>query len=264
MVQVFQSSPGTQAGCYQWPESSRVEQRRFNPHPAHRPGATYRQDTAPETLPGFNPHPAHRPGATGFSWMDGSLFGSFNPHPAHRPGATHNRKCEQRGYVVSILTRHTGRVLPEPKRALFRASAVSILTRHTGRVLLLTGLSRIHSTQVSILTRHTGRVLPITAVEGITLTTFQSSPGTQAGCYPGVFSNIQYPCSFNPHPAHRPGATGFAYPSNNGFFVSILTRHTGRVLRWDVGNTAMDAVFQSSPGTQAGCYVTFKEAESDE
>jgi hypothetical protein len=85
----FQSSPGTQAGCYNANVSFLQNRESFNPHPAHRPGATVLESAVPfNTLNSFNPHPAHRPGATGFLAYS----------------------CWQKW--VSILTRHTGRVLP--------------------------------------------------------------------------------------------------------------------------------------------------------
>ena len=108
----FQSSPGTQAGCYGVADSLPSRARCFNPHPAHRPGATGKTISIVEYLNRFNPHPAHRPGATlcrphflmsisEFQSSPGTQAGcyphlsnlllpvlSFNPHPAHRPGAT--------------------------------------------------------------------------------------------------------------------------------------------------------------------------------
>ena len=133
----FQSSPGQPTGCDRphgvvlGPHQSvsiltrptdRVRRvraqlhhariRRFNPHPANRPGATSEDGrvarrsgvsilTRPtdrvrrrrpfRDLPvkaGFNPHPANRPGATSMCPEDAGRLRSFNPHPANRPGAT--------------------------------------------------------------------------------------------------------------------------------------------------------------------------------
>ena len=41
-----------------------ARRRRFNPHPARRPGATSSRGVIPRGRRGFNPHPARRPGAT--------------------------------------------------------------------------------------------------------------------------------------------------------------------------------------------------------
>ena len=79
--------------------------RRFNPHPARRPGATRLLRGRPCGHPRFNPHPARRPGATDYPI-------------AIRP----------QGGRVSILTRPEGRVLRAGKskypsgRAAFQSS----------------------------------------------------------------------------------------------------------------------------------------------
>ena|GEM_PF-1767866 len=86
---LFQSSPGMEAGCNTVSaicmkvssqvsiltrHGSRVQRmstplrqgrtRRFNPHPAWKPGATWRDCRKPADRRCFNPHPAWKPGAT--------------------------------------------------------------------------------------------------------------------------------------------------------------------------------------------------------
>jgi hypothetical protein len=237
---MFQSSPGTQAGCYPLPTWQTYRALRFNPHPAHRPGATelfrYLDETdgvsiltrhTGRVLRAFTPsHIFHLP--------------CFNPHPAHRPGAT----------------------------------------------------------------------ISLSVDNGANW--FQSSPGTQAGCYTQDIEDMPELASFNPHPAHRPGATwnwresgpiAVEFQSSPGTqagcycflrdfgclvrevsiltrhtgrvlqfvrclhefldVVSILTRHTGRVLHFTLKKKEAISVFQSSPGTQAGCYKTAYRTGAD-
>ena len=135
---VFQSSPGPKAGCYAAISGGRVvyglvsiltrpegrvlptaaggvasTARRFNPHPARRPGATELCPPIANYRRRFNPHPARRPGATPAAVVAQLAGRSFNPHPARRPGATPSTASRTASLPpVSILTRPEGRVLP--------------------------------------------------------------------------------------------------------------------------------------------------------
>ena len=62
-------------------------------------------------------------------------------------------------------------------------------------------------------------------------------------------------CGFNPHPAHRLGATIVPKEFLIIFKVSILTQLTGWVLRDRQNGSALIGEFQSSPSSQAGCYA---------
>ena len=71
---------------------------------------------------------------------------------------------------------------------------------------------------------------------------FQSSPGPKAGCYACANQDTRTSqCSFNPHPARRPGATCHHRGTCNWLNVSILTRPEGRVLRGIPFTTMEDA-----------------------
>ena len=96
-----------------------------------------------------------------FAWGDGL---GFNPHPAHRLGATFAVCGCGKLMPVSILTQLTGWVL--------RGSVMSDLPRN-----------------VSILTQLTGWVLRRSRITRACMYyQFQSSPSSQAGCYPaGAF-----------------------------------------------------------------------------
>ena len=208
--QRFQSSPGPKAGCYARWSSASSSSSSFNPHPARRPGATFRKRTCwslnfPfQSSPGpkagcyccssliscsppsgFNPHPARRPGATGRWGRRARRRPCFNPHPARRPGATIAQvRRGQAAPPVSILTRPEGRVL-RPLPGLGRGEARRF-NPHPARRPGATWVEAQPgvSYQVSILTRPEGRVL---------------RAGT-ARYRHGI-------ARFNPHPARRPGAT---------------------------------------------------------
>ena len=178
---------------------------------------------------GFNPHPAHRPGATRTGLRGAQGYFSFNPHPAHRPGATFN------GYPllllcgVSILTRHTGRVLR------YSPLRVPWLTRFNPHPAHRPGATRVHRVPIASVTcfnPHPAHRPGATLIYAVyrSRDRFQSSPGTQAGCYWDICNSISEVESFNPHPAHRPGATFRVCIVVFIVKVSILTRHTGRVL----------------------------------
>ena len=155
---------------------------------------------------------------------------SFNPHPAHRLGATLKFTKLTINPNVSILTQLTGWVLLSRASAWVQAEEVSILTQLTGWVLpeRLKGSPRCR--RVSILTQLTGWVLPdLTAISRY-LDGFQSSPSSQAGCYGAVRECGANAVSFNPHPAHRLGATGVPIIVYRCLKVSILTQLTGWVL----------------------------------
>ena len=109
----------------------------------------------------FNPHPARKPGATPGGPLRLRRADCFNPHPARKPGATGCLRCGPSDRAVSILTRPESRVLqpdaetvhvplklfqssPGPKAGCYGPDAhgtrhtpcVSILTRPESRVLL--------------------------------------------------------------------------------------------------------------------------------
>ena len=108
---------------------------------------------------------------------------------------------------------------------------VSILTRHAGRVRHEDMMDPVLAKLVSILTRHAGRVRRCTNTAAVRpAISFQSSPGTLAGC------------------DRLPQLSSYLH-----FRVSILTRHAGRVRHARGTPTAPPTLFQSSPGTLAGC-----------
>ena len=183
----FQSSPGQKAGCNPAGLALTTLAKRFNPHPARRPDATWsRQAPTGQGSACFNPHPARRPDATIIATAAGFAAGNvsiltrpegrmqqagpapwvfrartcFNPHPARRPDATPNP------YLIRTSTK------------------VSILTRPEGRMQHAILDYRISPPHVSILTRPEGRM---------------QLPAPQSRGHPGH--------SFNPHPARRPDAT---------------------------------------------------------
>jgi hypothetical protein len=131
---------------------------------------------------------------------------------------------------------------------------VSILTRHTGRVLRAPSSQNHAKSRVSILTRHTGRVLRCTLDDTTCPSEFQSSPGTQAGCYTSnrLFCVCTPVSILTRHTGRVLLRVSLANRPRSR--VSILTRHTGRVLHYDWALYAAYQEFQSSPGTQAGCY----------
>ena len=130
----------------------------------------------------------------------------FNPHPAHRPGATGRYRYR---WLSEWFQSSPGT----------QAGCYGTLKEYKAWIFY-----------VSILTRHTGRVLRWTKEKMCRTVRFQSSPGTQAGCYYICAMMIHSFRGFNPHPAHRPGATENRQPGEQTGAVSILTRHTGRVL----------------------------------
>ena len=154
---------------------------------------------------------------------------------------------------------------------------VSILTQHSGWVLRLGGaVSSLHL-DVSILTQHSGWVLLGTLAVGVLADLFQSSPSTAAGCCLWPHHRSGPHPTFNPHPAQRLGAAEVGVPSQCLNHVSILTQHSGWVLRLlhpaaaqrmgfnphpaqRLGAAsgadqipAKPELFQSSPSTAAGC-----------
>jgi hypothetical protein len=229
---VFQSSPGTQAGCYCTTEPTGRPSLSFNPHPAHRPGATRAItclnmcqlfQSSPGTQAGcyfvplsrklypfsFNPHPAHRPGATGHILRHSYERACFNPHPAHRPGATS---------ISPINNTHNAfQSSPGTQAGCYISSS--------GQSWFAGQFQSSPGTQAGC--------YDVLSDDTLRDYEFQSSPGTQAGCYKLTVLCTSSPPCFNPHPAHRPGAT--------------QQRPISPV---------NPSVFQSSPGTQAGCYAS--------
>jgi hypothetical protein len=180
---LFQSSPGTQAGCY-WIACPMRFVSKVSILTRHTGRVLHCNGGPICKFCRFQSSPGTQAGCYVVTLRPLRNRISFNPHPAHRPGAT-------------LYTRYSCPL-----------HLVSILTRHTGRVLLVAFTIGPNPRLVSILTRHTGRVLR-------------------------VFTAIKTaPTGFNPHPAHRPGATHSQPPAQPQKMVSILTRHTGRVLRF--------------------------------
>mgnify|MGYP007069374649 CR=1 FL=1 len=83
---------------------------------------------------------------------------------------------------------------------------------------------------VSILTQLTGWVLRKGRQGRSRRQEFQSSPSSQAGCYQYGMGGTLDGYSFNPHPAHRLGATALEGKKSEVPTVSILTQLTGWVL----------------------------------
>ena len=180
---------------------------------------------------------------------------SFNPHPAWRPGATSDGKS------VKVT-------VPEFQSSPGLEAGCDVIA--LGEIDLPRGFNphpawRPGATQhgttcatiepVSILTRLGGRVRHETPALSSTFTSFQSSPGLEAGCDARIVTCDILVHSFNPHPAWRPGATLPVVPRWAVGSVSILTRLGGRVRRWARSTSSTWKLFQSSPGLEAGCDI---------
>ena len=213
-----------------------IGQKRFNPHPARRPGATLAGCRAGSPCPScFNPHPARRPGATSHSGTTdplASVFQSspgpkagcnarpvvgsatpcsgFNPHPARRPGAT--------------LSHSSGR--------LRNLNQFQSSPGPEGRVQL-DDFDRIvgYGFGVSILTRPEGRVQHGASVRSSSVTWFQSSPGPKAGCNHEQANSplVAHHVSILTRPEGRVQPVAEAESAGDLAGVSILTRPEGRV-----------------------------------
>ena len=246
--------PAQRLGAARW--ASRCTHRTcgFNPHPAQRLGAARDDGRVPVVLavsiltqhsgwvlpprrPAawsstacFNPHPAQRLGAATRPRRQRRRRSRFNPHPAQRLGAAIGAVVDHVVVGVSILTQHSGWVLP-------------------GRIACAIDIHH-----VSILTQHSGWVLRVAAMEALLAEQFQSSPSTAAGCclraqrlqgQPGDVSILTQHSGWvlpRPHPAPRPTRQGFnPHPAQR---LGAATR--AEYLEWF-------KQFQSSPSTAAGC-----------
>ena len=157
---LFQSAPGTMAGCNRCRFIFNKSKQCFNPHPALWPGVTNTKEiansglrmfqSAPGTMAGcnllilitasdyilcFNPHPALWPGVTCRSAKRSLYFAlRFNPHPTLWPGVTGRRGRRRRG--ASGFNPHPA-LWPGVTTYRYTNSGivrVSIRTRHYGRV----------------------------------------------------------------------------------------------------------------------------------
>ncbi len=232
----FQSSPGSVAGCdTPSPPSAPARTSCFNPHPARWPGATLGRS-------------GNQPGRRRFQSSPGSVAGCDEYLRAWRerqrrfqssPGSVAGCDAILLGLfagareMVSILTRLGGRVRLGPGTPDRRPVRVSILTRLGGRVRPISLLAgRTPRSAVSILTRLGGRVRlygPDMANDSDTPVSILTRLGGRVRPGPLV-PRGRGSSRFNPHPARWPGAT---LP--------------------DSGREDNDAVFQSSPGSVAGC-----------
>ena len=232
----FNPHPARRPGATPRAPATTAARTRFNPHPARRPGATCKPApvsasnrvsilTRPEgrvqpaeaiqiyrraievsilTRPEGRVQRVHltggldvadavsiltRPEGRVQPWLsspwDSHNRTCFNPHPARRPGATAARRtwcATPSGFN------------PHPAR---RPGATHYLGAHYQE----------HG-EVSILTRPEGRVQHHVVYQHENPANgFQSSPGQKAGCNTDNRAPSPADCSFNPHPARRPGAT---------------------------------------------------------
>ncbi len=92
--------------------SSDIE-KRFNPLPARRPGATQVNDIYRELALEFQSSPSPKAGSYESSIGDFGRVNRFNPLPARRPGATRNVNLNFPSAVVSILSQPEGRELQQ-------------------------------------------------------------------------------------------------------------------------------------------------------
>ncbi len=109
----FQSSPGSEAGC----NTRRVLSCRpcngSNPHPARKPGATQpRSFRFAPTFSTFQSSPGSEAGCNATTRIRTTTASRSNPHPARKPGATTLPLPPQHLGVVPILTRLGSRVQP--------------------------------------------------------------------------------------------------------------------------------------------------------
>jgi len=257
LVNLFQSSPGPEARCYDNLDDVRPPHgQRFNPHRARRPGATTAWALRSFATTRFNPHRARRPGATPaplragrtptefqsspgpearcYAEVGGSakIYGSFNPHRARRPGATGRGSCAPGD--LSSFNPHRARRPGATSNLLRGGRETSCFNPHRARRPGATYpcfAEYYGASEVSILTGPGGPVL---------------LDSNQAGLLAHEVSILT-----------GPGGP-VLLPANSiivgGVVVSILTGPGGPVL--PVGCCAApDAPsFQSSPGPEARCY----------
>ncbi len=82
---------------------------------------------------------------------------------------------------------------------------------------------------------------------------FQSSSGPKTGCNLPATRGPHCDCSFNPHPARRPDATGPRLPIVQPAAVSILIRPEDRMQHGEGSYDYLSIEFQSSSGPKTGC-----------
>ena len=184
----------------------------------------------------------------------------FIPHPAFWLGATGPPATWVRGRLhVSILTRPSGRVQPQPGVGGGGVHPVSILTRPEGRVQhLAAGVTGNSVGAVSILTRPEGRVQHLAAgVTGNSVGAVSILTRPEGRVQRDEAANKDSPnlVSILTRPSGRVQQAPCAWPWCRGR-VSILTRPSGRVqpLSAMLKATAVSS-FQSSPGQKAGCNI---------
>jgi len=230
--------------------------RRFNPHPARRPSATWRRAgrhrpqrdvsilTRPEgrvlqSTPGypdltmvFQSSPGPKAECYSGACCGYSRISAFQSSPG--PKAECYPDCRSRSSVRVRFNPHPAR-RPSATRLpglAVVARDVSILTRPEGRVLrldlIVCGAAHL---RVSILTRPEGRVLPAWTLGTGHAAQFQSSPGPKAECYATVTAAPLLATTFQ----SSPGPKAECYRCRHGHdldggAVSILTRPEGRVL----------------------------------
>jgi len=133
---MFQSSPGPRTGCNSPPRPRRFSRQWcFNPHPVLGPGATGSMIVPSAAVNCFNPHPVLGPGATPRASVDARAVTMFQSSPGPRTGCNLRPRLPGVSTVVSILTRSSDRVQPQPLPRRRRARrGVSILTRSSDRV----------------------------------------------------------------------------------------------------------------------------------
>ena len=184
------------------------------------------------TYNGFNPHPPFVAGAMGGLPPERGPLQSFNPHPPFVAGAILSRIDLRDRLCVSILTRHSWRVLFPESFVPLGPQKVSILTRHSWRVLFFTA-----------------GYLPAP------FQMFQSSPAIRGGCYHlHLFQQWgNYRVSILTRHSWRVLSDELVHAHGFGD-VSILTRHSWRVLWGRSRGITTICGFQSSPAIRGGCY----------
>ena len=207
----FQSSTGSVAGCNTrssawWPPSCG-----FNPQPALWPDATINRVGSGAFLKGFQSSTGSVAGCNLLPALLQSIAScGFNPQPALWPDATCCLPCCKALLpAVSILNRLCGRMQLEMFKERLLAVEVSILNRLCGRMQhAWTGprnsLTGFQSSTGSVAGCNSANLCP----RGGQPLLFQSSTGSVAGCNPGPAGlNDTATTGFNPQPALWPDAT---------------------------------------------------------
>ena len=207
----------------------------------------------------FNPHPARRPGDTAFKTCSPRLPSRFQP-PTRPEGRViqYHLLFYNAMVMVSTPIRPSGRVLPPPDYAL-SDGVITFQPPPGPKAGCYLPVSQCDAVVGGGFNLHPARRPGATRLSAFNLPgskRFQSSPGPKAGCYADYLTGIGVDVSgFNPHPAFGPGATACRQlaQGRKGRFNPHPARRPGATAIW-YSNAAAQTAFQSSPGPKAGCY----------